>query len=48
MYKMKNADFGAKEWIEYYDCLNDEVPVEKLRLELDDEGKRSMLSLLSI
>ncbi len=33
--------FGAKEWIEYYDCLNSETPVEKLRLELTDSEKKA-------
>lgn len=33
-------EFGAKEWIEYYDCLNSETPVEKLRLELSDDEKK--------
>ena len=46
MYKMKYPDFGAKEWIEYYDCLNDEVPVEELRLELSDEAKADYVESL--
>ena len=33
--------FSAKDWIEYYDCLNAEEPVEKLRLKLTDEGKKA-------
>ena len=33
--------FGSKEWIEYYDSLNSEVPVEELRLELADEEKKA-------
>ena len=40
------SGFGAKEWIEYYDCLNAETPVEELRLELTDEEKQRYQSSL--
>ena len=46
MYKMKHPDWGAKEWIEYYDCLNSEVPVERLRLELDDDDRKEYVKSL--
>lgn len=45
-YVMKHPDWGAKEWIEYYDCLNSETPVDKLRLELDDDGKKEYVDSL--
>ena len=35
------SGFGAKEWIEYYDCLNSGTPVDKLRLELTDSEKKA-------
>lgn len=46
---MKDAfpGFGAKEWIEYYDCLNAEVPVDELRLELTEEGKAQYIKSLN-
>ena len=46
MYKMKCPEFGAKEWIEYYDCLNDEVPVDELRLKLPEELKQDYVKSL--
>ena len=47
MYVMKHPDWGAKEWIEYYDCLNSETPVDKLRLELDDDDKKEYVDSLN-
>ena len=47
MYKMMYPDFGAKEWIEYYDCLNSEVPVDRLRLKLNDEQKEEYAKSLA-
>ena len=41
-------DFTAKDWIEYYDCLNAEVPVEELRLELSDEDKEDYIADLEM
>lgn len=46
MYVDNFPGFGAKEWIEYYDCLNAEVPVDELRLELTKEGKESYIKSL--
>ena len=46
MYKEEFPVFGAKEWIEYYDCLNAEVPVDKLRLELTEEQKKKYVAAL--
>ena len=46
MAKLLYPDFGAKEWIEYYDCLNDEVPVDKLRLKLTDDQKERYVEAL--
>ena len=46
MYVMKHPDWGAKEWIEYYDCLNSETPVDKLRLELSDDDKKEYVDSL--
>ena len=46
MYVNEFPGFGAREWIEYYDCLNAEVPVDKLRLELTEEGKKCYLKSL--
>lgn len=43
MYESDFPGFGAKEWIEYYDCLNAEVPVDKLRLELTEKGKKGYI-----
>ena len=40
MYKNDYPGFGPKEWVEFYTCLNKEVPVEELRLELTEEGKK--------
>lgn len=33
--------FGTKDWIEYYDCLNSETPVDELRLKLGAEEKKA-------
>ena len=38
--------WGAKEWIEYYDSLNAEVPVEKYRFPLTEEKKKAYVSSL--
>ncbi len=38
--------WGAKEWIEYYDSLNAEVPVEKYRFPLNDEEKKAYINSL--
>ena len=46
MYRMMYPDFGAKEWIEYYDCLNAEVPVSRLRLKLNEEQKSEYVKSL--
>lgn len=32
-------NFGAKEWIRYYDNLNAEIPVDKVDLKLTEEEK---------
>ena len=32
--------FGPKEWMEYYESLNGEVPVDKIRLELSENEKK--------
>ena len=42
------SNFGAKEWIEYYDCLNSETPVEKLRLELTNDEKKAYQKSLDV
>ena len=34
-------DFGPKQWIEFYTCLNEERPVDKLRLDLSDDAKKA-------
>lgn len=39
--------WGAKEWIEYYDSLNAEVPVEKYRFPLTDSEKEAYVSALN-
>ena len=39
----KFKDWGAKEWIEYYDSLNAGVPVDKVRLDLTEEEKQSYI-----
>ena len=36
--------WGSKEWIEYYDSLNAEVPVEKYRFPLTDGEKKSYVN----
>ena len=41
MDKRDFCEFGSKEWIEYYDCLNSMTPVEKLRLDLTDSEKKA-------
>ena len=46
MYEMKHPDWGAKEWIEYYDCLNSETPVDKLRLALSDADRAEYVESL--
>ena len=43
------ANFGPKEWIEYYSSLNKEIPVEKCKLEMTDEQrKRYVIALNSL
>lgn len=32
--------FGPKEWIKYYESLNSEVPVDKVRFELSENEKK--------
>ena len=40
--------FGPKEWIEYLESLNAEIPVDKLRLKLTDEEKKKYVRALGI
>lgn len=39
--------FGVKEWIEYYESLNKEIPVDKLRLDLSDAEKKAYSASLA-
>ena len=43
MKKKMFDEFEAREWIEYYDCLNSETPVNELRLKLSDEEKEAYI-----
>ncbi len=46
---MSKGDFkewGSKEWIEYYDSLNAEVPVEIYRFPLTEGEKKSYIEAL--
>ncbi len=40
------AGFGPKQWIEYYESLNKELPVEKCRLTMTEEEKRNYVRAL--
>ena len=32
--------FGPKEWLMYYESLNEEIPVDKVRLDLSENEKK--------
>ena len=40
--------FGPKDWLEYYDSLNSETPVEDVRLKLSDEEKKAYEKALGV
>lgn len=46
--KGKFENFGPKDWIEYYESLNAEIPVEKIRLKLNDEEKKCYIEDLGV
>ena len=43
MAKRDFEDWGAKEWIEYYDSLNAGVPVDEVRLKLTGREKKAYI-----
>ena len=40
--------FGPKEWIEYYESLNKEIPVEKCRLKMSESEKEKYTKALGV
>ena len=41
------AGFGPKQWIEYYESLNKELPVDKCQLNMTEEEKRNYVKALA-
>ena len=41
-------EFGVKEWVEYYESLNKELSVDKVRLDLTDDEKKAYKAALDL